>query len=90
MLPTHPDWVLPSLVQSALAALVVVGLAGLWRTGRALLTSAVASRVARAVTFAWVPSGLAGYPLVVQPLQEILAMGIVLASVAVAWRRLGR
>ena len=90
MLPTHPDWVLPSLVQSAVVALVVVGLAGRWRTGWALVTAAVASGVAWAVTFAWVPNGLGGYLLVVEPVQQILTMGIVLASVAVTWRRLGR
>lgn len=90
MLPAHPDWVLPALAQSAVVALVVVGLAGRWRPVWALLTASVASGVAWAVTFAWVPNGLGGYLLVVQPVQEILAMGIVLASVAVAWRRLGR
>ena len=58
LLPTHPDWVLPSLVQSAVVAVVVVGLAGRWRTGWALVTAAVAGGVAWAVTFAWVPNGL--------------------------------
>jgi hypothetical protein len=90
MLPTHPDWVLPALIQSAVVALVVVGLAGRWRPGWALLTAAVASGVAWAVMFAWLPNGLGGYLLVVRPVQEILAMGIVLASVAVAWRHFGR
>lgn len=90
MLPAHPDWVLPALVQSAVAALVVIGLAGRWRPVWALVTAAVASGVAWAVTFALMPNGLEGYLLVVQPLQEILAMGVVLASVAVTWRRLGR
>ena len=90
LLPTHPDWVLPSLVQSAVVALVVVGLAGRWRTGWALVTAAVAGGVAWAVTFAWVPNGLEGYLLIVPPLQEIVATAVVLTSVAVAWRRLGR
>jgi hypothetical protein len=90
MLPAHPDWVFPALVQSAVAALVVIGLAGRWRPVWALVTAAVASGVAWAVTFALMPNGLEGYLLVVQPLQEILAMGVVLASVAVTWRRLGR
>ncbi len=90
ILPAHPDWVLPALVQSAVAALVVVGLAGRWRPVWALLTAAVASGVAWAVTFALVPTGLETYVLVIGTVQEVLAMGIVLASVAVTWRRLGR
>jgi hypothetical protein len=90
ILPAHPDWVLPVLVQSAVAALVVVWLAGHWRPVWALLTAAVASGVAWAVTFALVPTGLETYVLVIGTVQETLAMGIVLASVAVTWRRLGR
>ena len=90
ILPAHPDWVLPALAQSAVVALVVLGLAGRWRPVWALLTAAVASGVAWAVTFALVPNGLSRYLLIVQPVQEILAMGIVLATVAVTWRRLGR
>jgi len=90
ILPAHPDWVLPALVQSAVAALVVVWLAGRWRPVWALLTAAVASGVAWAVTFALVPTGLETYVLVIGTVQEALAMGIVLASVAVTWRRLGR
>lgn len=90
MLPAHPDWVVPALVQSAVVALVVVGLARRWRTGWALATASAASAVAWAVTFAWMPNGLEGYLLAVQPVQEAFAMGFVLASVAATWRRLGR
>ena len=87
LLPAHPDWVLPALVQSAVAALVVVGLARRWRAGWALLSACVASGVAWGVTFAWVPNGIEGYLLAFQPVQEIFVMGIVLTSVAVVWRR---
>jgi hypothetical protein len=90
MLPAHPDWVLAALAQSAVVALVVVGLAGRWRPVRALLTAAVASGVAWAVTFALVPNGLEAYVLVIGVVQETLALAVVLASVAVTWRRLGR
>jgi len=90
MLPAHPDWVLPALVQSAMAALTAVWLARRWRTGWALLTAAVASGLAWAVTFAWVPNGLSGFLLVFQPVQEILAMGILLGCLALTWHRLGR
>ncbi len=90
MLPAHPDWVIPALVQSAVAALVVVALAGRWRTGWTLLTAAVMSGVAWAATFAFLPETQEASLLVIQSIQEILAMGIVLTAVAVAWRRLGK
>lgn len=87
LLPAHPDWVLPTLVQSAVAALVVVGLARRWRTGWALVAASVASGVVWGVTFAWVPNGIEGYLLVAQPINEILTMAFVLTAIAVVWRR---
>lgn len=90
MLPAHPDWVLPALVQSAVIALVAVGLARRWRPGWALLAAALASSVAWAVTFALVPSGLSGYLLFFQPVDELFVTGLLLGCIAFTWRRLGR
>jgi len=86
MLPSHPDWVLSALAQSAVTALVMVGLARYWRTVWTLLAAAVAGGVAWALTSGLLPGGLAGAFLVLQSLQEISATALVLASVAVAWR----
>ncbi len=90
MRPTHPDWVLPALVESVVAALVVVGLAGRWRTGWALLAAAAAGGAAWAATSAAVPEGVAGFWLVFQLVREVVATGVLLALVAATWRRVGR
>lgn len=90
MLPAHPDWVLPALVQSVVAALTAVWLARRWQTGWALLTAAVASSLASAVAYAWLPNGLSGFPLLFQSVQEFLAMGILLGCLVLTWHRLGR
>lgn len=90
MLPAHPDWVLPALVQSVVAALVVVGLARRWRPGWALFAAALSSSVAWAVTFALVPNGLSGYLLFFQPVDELLVTAWLLACIAFTWRRVGR
>ena len=72
-LPAHPDWYVPTLVQSCVTALTLVGLARRFRLGWALLTAAVAGGVAWAVSFAFMPSGLDGFSLMFRPPQEILA-----------------
>jgi hypothetical protein len=89
LLPAHPDWYVPALAQSCVTALTMVGLARRLRQGWALLTAAVAGGVAWAVTFAFMPSGLDGFSLMFRPLQEILAMAIILGCVAVTWKRPG-
>jgi len=88
-LPAHPDWYVPTLVQSCVAALTIVALARRFRPGWALLTAAVAGGAAWAVTFASMPNGLDEFSQFVRPPQEILGLLIVLACVAVAWNRLG-
>ncbi len=90
VLPAHPDWWLAGLVESAVVALTAVGLARRWRPGWNVFTSAVAGSLAWAVTSALTPNGFRGFLLVFRPVQEILVTTILLACVAVTWRRLGR
>ncbi len=89
LLPAHPDWYLPALVQSCVTALALVALAHRFRTRWALLTAAVVGGVAWAATFAFMPSGLDPFSLMFRPLQEILGMAIILGCLAVTWNRPG-
>lgn len=89
ILPAHPDWYLPALVQSCVTALALVGLGRRFRPGWALLTAALAGTVAWAVAFAYVPSGLDGFSVTFLGVQELVAMAVILFSLRTTWRRLG-
>jgi hypothetical protein len=89
ILPAHPDWYLPALVQSCVTALTLVGLSRRFRPNWALLTAALAGTVAWAVAFAFVPAGLDGFSVTFLGIREFVAMAVILICLQVTWRRLG-
>ncbi len=89
ILPAHPDWYVPALVESCVTALVLVGLGRRFRPTWALLTGALAGTVAWGVTFAYVPSGPDGFSVTFLAVREVVGMAAILISLLVTWRRLG-
>ncbi len=88
-LPAHPDWYVPTLVESGVTAFVAMALARRFRAAGVLATAAVTGGLGWAFAFALMPNGLDGFSQLFRPPQEMLALGILLACLAVSWNRLG-